>query len=68
MKSGPKNPKTVITPAYEKAVLDYRKKNENHGPITIAFYLKKQFPFANRGTVLKILQTANLTKPKGKKN
>jgi len=67
LKSGPKNPKTVITPAYKEAVLQYRKENENHGPITIAFHLKKDFSFAHRGTVLKILQTAKLTKPKGGK-
>jgi len=67
-KSGPKNPKTVITPEYKKAVLEYRKDNPEQGPISIAFYIKKDFAFANRGTVLKILQSASLTKPKGKKN
>lgn len=66
-KSGPKVPNTVITQQYRQAVIDYRSDNEDHGPIRIAHELKKEYPFANRGTVLKILQSANLTKPKGEK-
>ena len=67
LKSGPRRPKTVISDAYRKAVLDYRAEHENHGPIRIAFELKSAFAFANRGTVLKILQQARLTRPKGEK-
>ena len=58
----------MITEPYRQAVLDYRKDHPHHGPIRIAHQLKEDYPFANRGTVLKILQAQQLTKPKpGKK-
>ena len=60
-KSGPKTPYTVITAEYRESVLAYRRKNEDHGPVTIAFHLKKEFPFANRGTVQRILKKEKLT-------
>lgn len=66
-KSGPTNTKKVVTSEYRKAIIAYRKSHPNHGPIRIAFELKKTFDFANRGTVLIILQEAGLTKPKSKK-
>lgn len=53
--SGPKAPKTVITKEYRRAVLEHRAAHPDHGAITIAFYLKEEFDFANRGTVQKIL-------------
>jgi transposase len=59
-------PHGVITPAYQEAVLNYRREHRNHGPIRIAFELKEEFSFANRGTVLRILQEAKLTRPPGK--
>lgn len=68
--SGPKIPRTVITPAYRKAVIAWRKANPDHGPITIAYHLKPRFDFANRGTVQRILQQEKLSarKASGKKN
>jgi len=60
--SGPKKPKTVITDSYRSAVISHRKLNPDHGPITIAYYLKENFSFANRGTVLKILSEERLAK------
>ena len=58
----------VITEPYRQAVLNYRKDQPHHGPIRIAHQLKPHYPFANRGTVLKILQEKQLTRPKqGKK-
>lgn len=65
--SGPKSPRTVITPEYRKAVIDHRSNNKDHGPITIAHHLKENFPFANRGTVLKILQQERLCQSSDKK-
>ena len=59
---------TVITPEYRAAVIDYRMEHQNHGPIRIALELKELFPWANRGTVLSILQQEGTTSPpKGKK-
>lgn len=68
--SGPKNPHRVITPEYRQAVIEYRKSHPDHGPKTIAHYLKAEFSFANRGTILRILQQEGMTKhrPKGKKS
>jgi len=59
--SGPQNPPTVITESYRTAVINHRKLNPDHGPITIAFYLKSEFSFANRGTILKILTEERLS-------
>jgi transposase len=59
---------SVITGPYRQAVLNYRKDQPHHGPIRIAHQLKENYPFADRGTVLKILQQKQLTRPKqGKK-
>lgn len=60
--SGPKNPRTVITLEYRSAVISHRKVHPNHGPKTIAYHLKSEFSFANRGTVLRILQQEKLSK------
>jgi hypothetical protein len=58
----------VITEPYRQAVLDYRKNYHHHSPIRIAHQLKQDYPFANRDTVLKILQQKQLTTAKkGKK-
>jgi hypothetical protein len=54
---------TIVTPEYRAAVIDYRLKNPNHGPIRIAQALRPRFSFANRGTVLPILQQENLIHP-----
>jgi transposase len=54
----------VITELYRQAVLAYRKDHPHHGPIRIAHQLKEDYPFANRGTVLKILQEKQLTTAK----
>jgi len=64
--SGPKNPRTVITPAYRAAVIEYRKINPDHGPKTIAYHLKTTFSFANRGTIERILRQERLSKPQSR--
>ena len=63
LSSAPINPKKVITAAYRKAVIDYRKNHPKHGPIQIVAELETKFEFANRGTILKILQEEGLTRP-----
>lgn len=60
--SGPKHPRTVITDAYRTAVIAHRKANPNHGPKTIAYYLKSSYSFANRGTIDRILKQEKLTR------
>ena len=57
----PHNTQTVITPEYREAVLAYRREHPKEGPIRIALGLQRDFPFANRGTVLAILQQAKVT-------
>ena len=71
--SGPKNPRRVVTSAYKAAVITHRRTHPDHGPITIAFHLKGEFPFANRGTIQQILQAEGLSgkrknRPKSEKN
>jgi transposase len=61
--AAPLHPKRVITPAYRASVIRYRKENPGHGPIRIAEVLTAEFPEANRGTVLRILQQEGLTRP-----
>src|SRR5574341_998878 len=61
--SAPHTTQTVITPEYRAAVIDYRMEHQNHGPIRIAQELKERFPWANRDTVLSILQQEGLTRP-----
>jgi len=58
--------RTVITNEYRATVIRYRSEHANHGPIRIAQELKAEFPWANRGTVLTILQQEGLTRPPGK--
>ena len=65
--TAPLHPHTVITPVYRQAVIGERKANPSHGPITIAQTLKNEFPQADRGTVLAILQEEHLTRPLPKK-
>ena len=55
--------RTVITQSYREAVVKYRNAYPHHGPIRIAHELKRDFPQANRGTVLSILQQEGLTRP-----
>lgn len=64
--SGPKQPLRVITAEYQQAVISHRQDHPDHGPITIAFHLKEPFPFANRGTVQRILQQEGLTRSRQK--
>lgn len=64
--SAPIHPRTIITLEYRDAVLAYRRDHPHHGPIRIAQELKTEFPWANRGTVLSILQQAELTRPKSR--
>jgi hypothetical protein len=52
--------KRVVTPAYEQAVLEYRRQNPQHGAIRIALALQDQFAFAHRGTVALILKRHGL--------
>ena len=61
--SAPLTNQTVVTPEYRAAVISYRMEHQNHGPIRIAQELKERFPWANRGTVLSILQQEGLTRP-----
>jgi transposase-like protein len=53
--------KRVVTPAYESAVIEYRKTNPTHGAIRIALVLQSRFAFANRGTAAIILKKHGLT-------
>ena len=64
--SAPANHYTVVTAQYRAAVVAYRKERPQHGPIRIAQQLKREFPGANRGTVLRILQQEGLTRPPAK--
>jgi len=66
-KSGPKRSRSVITPEYRAAIIQYRKANPFHGPIRIAEAIKEDFGFAKRGTVLTVLQQEGLTRPKREK-
>ncbi len=61
--AAPIHPKRVITPPYQASVVRYREENLGHGPIRIAEALRAEFPEANRGTVLRILQQEGLTRP-----
>jgi hypothetical protein len=65
--TAPVKRRSVITEEYLAAVINYRKEHLKHGPIRIAQELSGRFPWANRGTVLKILQQENLTRPAQKK-
>jgi transposase len=64
LSAAPLQGRTTITPEYREAVLEYRSQHPGHGPIRIAFELRGQFAQAHRGTVLKILRTAQLTRPR----
>jgi hypothetical protein len=55
---------TVVTPEYRAAIVGYRLAHPHHGPIRIAEELRPRFPVAHRGTVLRVLQEENLTRPK----
>jgi len=61
--TAPVSKRTVITKEYRATVIHYRGEHPNHGPIRIAQELKGEFPWANRGTVLTILQQEGLTQP-----
>jgi hypothetical protein len=61
--TAPLHPNTVITPSYRAAVIAQRKANPAHGPIRIAQALQDEFPQADRGTVLSILQEEHLIRP-----
>ena len=61
--TAPIHHRTVITSDYRRAVIEYRQANPGHGPIRIAQELRGDFPQANRGTVLRILQQEGLTRP-----
>ena len=57
---------TVVTPEYRAAVIAHRKAYLRHGPVRIAQELQGEYPWANRGTVLRILQEEGLTRPPAK--
>jgi transposase len=65
--TAPVSRKSVITEDYRTAVISYRKEHPKHGPIRITQELSRRFPWANRGTVLKILQQEKLTRAPQKK-
>ncbi len=54
--------KRVITPEYERAVIEYRRANPQQGAIRIALALQAVFSFAGRGTVAIILKKHGLTR------
>jgi hypothetical protein len=58
----------VVTDAYRNAVIAYRQAHPYAGPIRIAQALAHDYPQAHRGTVLRILQAAGLTRPPPKKD
>jgi len=64
--AAPIHPHTVITPEYREAVISYRKDHPRQGPVRIALALKGEFPLADRGTVLPILQQEGLSRPVSK--
>ena len=66
--TAPKTIHSVVTPAYQQAVLGHRQENQNQGPIRIAHELKSSFPEANRGSILRIPQKAKLTRRLEKKS
>lgn len=59
---------TTITPDYRQAVLEARKADPHHGPVTIARELSERFPQANRGTVWRILHDEGKSQPKPPKS
>ena len=61
--TAPLHTHSTITPEYRAAVVAYRQAHPRHGPIRIAAELCKAFPMAHRGTILRILQEAQLTRP-----
>jgi hypothetical protein len=63
MSSAPLHHRATVTPDYRAAILAYRQQHPRHGPIRIAHELAGQFPQANRGTVLRVLQEEGLTRP-----
>ena len=68
--SGPKTPKRVVTEEYRQAVVERRRANPDHGPITIAHYVQARFGFANPSSVYRILREEGLSgrAPKEKKS
>ena len=58
---------TKVTPEYRAAVIKYRQANPHHGPIRIAQALRPRFAFADRGTILPILQQTDLIHPPASK-
>jgi hypothetical protein len=63
LSSAPVHHRTVISPEYRAAIIAYRQAHPRHGPIRIAWELAPDHPQANRGTVLRVLQDAGLTRP-----
>ena len=61
--TSPVKTRTVITTQYREAVISHRREYPAHGPIRISHELKTKFPWANRGTVLRILQEEGLSRP-----
>jgi len=59
--SAPLHHFTVVTPEYRAAVIAYRGEHQSHGAVRIANALRSQYPQANRGNVLRILQAERLT-------
>jgi transposase len=65
--SAPIHHRTVITPEYRNAVINYRTEHPRHGPIRIAFELKGEFPQTKKGTVYNILREEGLIAQKTKR-
>ena len=61
---GPRQPHRIVTNEYKQSILSYREQHPTHGPIRIAQALKAQFEYAHRGTILSVLQKAELTRIK----
>lgn len=56
--SAPRGGKRVVTEGYREAVIAYRERHPQAGPIRIASALQAHYPFAHRGTVRLILVQA----------
>lgn len=59
--SAPHHPRTVITAAYQTAVLEYRHEHPQHGPIRIAEAVRPSIPQAHRETIRRILLRAGVS-------
>lgn len=67
LSSTPHKLPSVVSEPYRQAVIAYRNNYPRQGPVRIAHELRHKYPFANRGTVLQILQKASMPAAKREK-